>query len=148
MGVDKFYRPLMAPGFLNEDGTPYPGEGATANYDATALAADIPTTTLYAVPAGKGGLYRITVVTVYAQEATTSATLPAITFTYVDDDTGEPVTTSIPGDDENMSGSTSEADFTLPVKEGTPIQFSCTGYASSGATPMQYSIHLRLAYLG
>lgn len=148
MGVNKYRRPIMAPGFIGPDGEPYAGEGATANFDAVALAADVPLSTLYSVPEGKGGLYQLTAVTVITQEATTSGTLPKITITYVDQDTGAPATAEIPGDDENSLGATSEADFTLAIQEGTDIQFTCTGYASSGAAPMQYAVHLRAKYIG
>ena len=35
----------------------------------------------------------------------------------------------------------------LHVAPSSTIQFSATGYASTGATPMQYAIHVVLTYL-
>ena len=130
--------------------------GAVAKFDATAQAANIPATTLYTVPVGKSGTYRISAYAVVTQAATTSSTLPQISYLYTDNDTGvsngpyglagSSGVNTVGGTNSDLGAPLSPGIFNAQV--GSAIKFSTVGYASSGATPMQYAIHVKLEYLG
>lgn len=128
-----------------------------AKYDATAQAANIGTTTLYAVPANQGGMYHIIGYAVVTQAATTSSTLPALQVTYTDSDTNVAnswwftegtVTSNTVGNANSNVNSLQPGGIILNAKGGTNISLSSVNYASSGATPMQYAVHVKLEYLG
>lgn len=136
-----------------------PVPGVVAKADATTQQANIaPGTVLpdYNVPANAGGTYRVTTYVVVTQAATTSSTMPRSLITYTDSDTGIPILTAVSNAITlNTVGSTntSNQDLLVPadriqVKGGTAIRFSTDSYASSGATPMQYAVHIKLEYLG
>jgi hypothetical protein len=38
--------------------------------------------------------------------------------------------------------------ITIQARAGATISYYVNGYLSSGATPMQYSVHIKLEYLG
>jgi hypothetical protein len=126
-----------------------------ASANATAQGANIGSTTLYAVPAGSGGMYRASVYLVITQAATTSSTMPAGQVAWTDSDTSGaegPIsitntsTANIVG--LPSSSATGLGMLVIYAKAGTNITYSTTGYVSSGVTPMQYAIHVRLEYLG
>lgn len=124
-----------------------------AKFDQLNNTASIGTTTLYAVPASGAGTYRVTCFAVITQAATTSSTLPGCSVNWTDQDSsaviGGNVTT---GNTTNTVGTyTAVIAGPIPgmeVKASTNITFNFSGYASSGATPMAYSVHVKLEYLG
>lgn len=118
-------------------------------YDATAQQANIPTSTvLCSVPSN--AMYRVHFFLVVTQAATTSSTMPNVQCLWTDADTG--VSESM------FIGSTSTANtvgtytqtggLTLNAKASTNITCGTSGYGSSGATPMQFAIHIRAFNLG
>jgi hypothetical protein len=122
-----------------------------AKADATAQAANIAATTLYAVPASGAGMYRVSCYVALTQPATTSSTIPACYAGFTDPDTNAVSTPWISSTSTgNTIGNTSVGQNTSAInaKASTNIQYGTTGYASSGATTMQYAIHVKLEYLG
>ena len=126
-----------------------------AEVNLTAQQANISATTLYAVPASGVGMYRASCYVVETQAATTSSTTPGCQIIYTDADTSAVKTISaLDGASTNVVGAVDFLDsnnITLSgvnIKASTNIQYQTSGYASSGATPMQYAIHIRLEYLG
>jgi len=126
-----------------------------AKADATAQAADIGTTLLYAVPSTGAGFYRISCYTVITQAATTSSTLPGCQARWTDTDsavaqaqtlTGTPTTNTVGTIGQSQAAT---APFgIMNVAASTNIQWDTTAYASVGATVLQYAVHVKLEYLG
>jgi hypothetical protein len=116
------------------------------NVDLTAQAANISVTTIVATPAP--GLYRVSGYISVSQVATSSSTLPSIVLTWTDQNSGQAMSLTLtPTNSGNLLTTVQENNAILSVNSSTDIQFSTTGYASSGATPMQYSIHMRVEAL-
>lgn len=132
------------------------GPGVVAKVDLTAQQANISPTTLYTVPAGAGGSYRVTGYLVVTQAATTSSTLPNLVINYNDGDTNTSVTSTITSMNTNnavgansaQSGVSQIFTQTMNCRSGSVMQYQTIGYASVGATPMQYAAHIKLEYLG
>lgn len=129
------------------------GEGIPVQLASVGLltqAANVSAATLYAVPAGGAGWYRVSAQGVVTQAATTSSTLPNIGVTWTDNDSGVALsaTTLTPTNTANAPGAFGLGSQAMYVKAGTNIQYLTSNYASSGATPMQYAIRLRLEFLG
>lgn len=128
-----------------------------ARADATAQGANIGATTLYAVPASGAGTYRASCYVVITQAATTSATMPSCFVAWTDKDTNAST-----GNDasklyaNNTVGTNTAAlgdpgwsgTLVIQAKASTNIQFQTASYASVGATPMQYAVHVKVEYLG
>lgn len=121
--------------------------------DLTAQQANVGSTVLYTVPAAGAGMYRINAYAVITQAATTSSQLPQAVVQATDPDTsvvesigfgGTPTTNTV--GTTNLAGN--GATTILNAKSGTNISISTQLYASVGATPMQYAIHVKLEYLG
>ncbi len=126
-----------------------------AKFDATAQVANITSTTLYAVPVGAGGTYRISAYEVITTAATSSSTLPGVWpgFTDLDSNVAGGTNSAIAGGSTvNVAGTTTAATvngaLVMQAKGGTNITFQTLSYASSGVTAMAYAIHLKLEYLG
>lgn len=115
--------------------------------DSTA-SANITSTPLL-TPAGNG-FYRVSCYIVLTQAATTSSSLPNCNITWTDADTGvaESVTTTSQYSGNVVGGLNPDSTGAQPskfyAKSGVAISYSTSGYASSGATSMQYAIHIRL----
>jgi hypothetical protein len=144
---------------VNNVPTVGPGVAAiVAKADATAQAANIGLTTLYTVPASGAGMYRISAYAVVTQAATTSSTLPNVQVSFTDNDTGitglgpysftGTNTGNSVGASNSIPATPAAESAILNAKASTNIQYATTGYASSGATPMQYAVHIKLEYLG
>ncbi len=113
----------------------------------TAQQAAIGTTTLFTPTAA--GYFRFSCYVVLTQPATTSSTVGQCQVLYTDSDSNAAQTNPV------ISTSTNNANGTVPPKSGvivdntffakasTPIQYN-VAYASVGATPMQYAVHIRL----
>ena len=94
------------------------------------------------------GLYRFTCYIVLTQSATTSATLPNCQLNYTEPDTNQALMDSLIGQNTiNTLGTLIAAQRTFYAKSGVAITWSTNGYASSGATPMRYTLRVRLEHL-
>jgi hypothetical protein len=129
-----------------------PAEYATV--DLTGQTAAISATTLYAVPSGGAGMYRISFVAKVTTPATTSSTLGGaggFQVTYTDQDDSTVVTTPsglvYNSSTANLALNTTQAVYSgmivVNAKASTNIQYAI-GYTSSGATPMAYNLHIKL----
>lgn len=129
---------------------------ATAKADLVAQSANVGPNLLYAVPATGQGIYRASCYVVLTQAATTSSTLPSCTILWTDAEasfieaqlwtiTSTTNTVGTLGGTLGTAGNNTPSVGLINAKASTNIQYS-TGatYASVGATPMQYAIHVRL----
>jgi hypothetical protein len=124
----------------------------------TAQNNNIGATTLYSVPTGGAGLYRANCYTVVTTAAGTSSTLPNCVISFTDSDTNDPegfgITHAEPGNGAGTSGNQGSVSTPWPgvvvfkPKISTVIQYSTLNYASNPANAMQYSVYIRLEYLG
>jgi hypothetical protein len=139
--------------FLREDATWVATSGVpVVAVNLTAQQADIPATTL--TTPGANGFYRFSCWLVVTQRATTSATLPSCQVIFNDADTnvGQTVTVTNGTTAANPIVGSAGLAVTTPngeypsffAKSGVAIQYQTLGYASAGATPMQFAIHIRL----
>jgi hypothetical protein len=125
-----------------------------AKADRTAQQANISPTAVYTVPAGGAGMYRMSCYIVITQTATTSSALPQCIVGYIENDSNTSETVWFtPSTNTNTLGqvniwASSPGLAIFNAKAGTSIQYSTGSYASSGATPMQYAVHIKLEYLG
>lgn len=135
---------------LDSTGHVPPAQFTFANFNSAANAANVAPTTLYAVPAGRGGLYRVSAYASVTQAATTSSTLPNIGVLWTDNDSNVALSANnvTPTNAANALGAFGNGDIVISAREGTNIQFQTSNYTSVGATPMQYGAHLRVEYLG
>ncbi len=120
----------------------------------TGLAANVGQTVAYTVPSGSPGWYRLSCYVVLTQAATTSSTLPTCQMNFYDNDTGvqKTVTLTYGGQTQNtvgLNGNNGSPAGTAPVYAGAgAINYYTVNYASSGAMPMQYALHVKVEYLG
>lgn len=132
--------------------------GQTANVAAA--------TNQYTVPTAQGGFYRVSCYNVVTTAATTSSTMPSCQVVWTDDDanvaiaavtftptsTGNTVGTTnsvaCPATCTNATNNNQNGGIVVNAKAGTNIQVPTTGYASTGATAMQYANHVKIEYLG
>jgi hypothetical protein len=129
-----------------------------ATVTLTAQQADIGSTLLYAVPASGLGVYRLSFYLVVTRAATTSSTLPQLELVYTDGDTSIVETlfaTALNSANTvgsfgalNGGGGLPIGAVTVTIKASSNINFLTSGYASVGATAMQFSLRLRAEYLG
>lgn len=120
--------------------------------DRTALSANIGLTTL--VTPSANGFFLVQCYTVVTRAATTSSTLPQCNLNWNDADSGVGVSSFITGTNSaNTVGFTQGgANFisgvpgyiSIYAQSGQPIQYWTNGYLTSGATTMQYAIHIRI----
>jgi hypothetical protein len=117
----------------------------------TTQTANVAATTLYAVPAGGAGLYRISVFIIVSQAGTTS-TMPDTRIIYTDQDSGATITIAATASSTGNTTSTfAQATFVVNAKLSTNIQYSigqANAYASTGGTPMQFAYRARAEFLG
>jgi hypothetical protein len=126
-----------------------PGGIPVTQVDLTAQGANIGSTPI--LTPGANGFYRISCYIVLTRAATTSSTTPNCNVIYTDADTSvsETVLTGL-GGTLNIVGaidliaSPSGNGGIFYAKSGSAINYSTTNYVSSGATSMQYAIHIRL----
>lgn len=150
-----------SPCALNKGGAATVANGTpaiVAKADQTAQQANIGSTTLYAVPASGAGMYRVSCYLVVTQAATNTSTLPSCQISFTDNDTSVaglgPYTITGTNTGNSLGASNSipalpaAESAVLNAKASTNITYDTTGYASNGATPMQYAIHVKLEYLG
>ncbi len=117
--------------------------------DLTEQGTDISNTLLYSVPINGGGLYRVTSYAVITQAADTSSTMPAVAIGFADGDSlslaGATVGTEVT---TNAAGDYSSGSVVINPKPGTNINVSAVGYVTTGATFMQYAVHVSLEQIG
>ena len=127
---------------------------AVAKVHLTAQQADIAATQIGSTPAADG-VYRLSAYIRITQAATTSSTLPAVELTFTDPDTGTSITLQLTATSTNNAVGTVPAlpalsafdeapVFMFRAKSGVAIDYKTVGYASSGATPMQFALDLLL----
>lgn len=118
-----------------------------ATVDLTAQAANIAATTAY-TPASSG-LVRIVAYIVVTQAATTSSTLPSVVITWTDRDnsTLQTFTLTAASPSGNTLTTYGQAVLVTSALAASNVQYATSSYASSGATPMQYAIHLKVEQL-
>ena len=119
----------------------------TAKVDLTGQTANVSTTNIIASTAA-AGLYRISIHIGVTTAATASSTLPSVTVSYTDQSSVAQSGTAVASNSGNLTTDVGRGDVICSCKAGSAITFSTSGYASSGATAMQYSLHIRLEYLG
>lgn len=148
--------------FGSYDSIPTVGNGVSpefAQVDNTAIGGAISVTSLYTVPTllpngfPGAGQYRVSWNAKVTQAATTSSTLGALSITYTDPD-GTVITVTAPATITAGTIATTSTGNTLStVLVGLPLTLNCKsgtlinyafGYVSSGATPMQYNLHIKL----
>jgi hypothetical protein len=110
----------------------------------TAQAANVNSPTFYAVPTS--GLYRVSAYVVLTQAATTSSTLPGVSVSYTEAITGAVVQDIVfgTGGTTNTVGLHQGGSAVIQAQQGSHIGYITTGYASSGATPMQYAVGIKV----
>lgn len=109
--------------------------------------ANISQTTIYTTPPSSFLAYRVSVTGGVTTQATTSSTAPTVNITYTDADSN--TARSIPVAAANPTGNskantTYNSSFLIYANTSTAIGFNTSGYASSGGTSMQYSLHIRI----
>lgn len=117
--------------------------------DLTAQGANVAATTLFTVPAvnpfAGGQLYRVSALALVSRAATTSSTLPSVVITWTDAESGTGQTATLTATSAGNSLTTQQqSSLIIKAASNTVIQYSTTGYATSGATSMQYAVHVRL----
>ncbi|MGH6837496.1 MAG: beta strand repeat-containing protein [Methylocella sp.] len=122
------------------------GGGTVATVDSTAQGANIGLTTL--VTPGANNFYRVSCFVVLTRAATTSSVMPACNFAYTDESSTAVAATALTSTSvANAVGTKSSGTAVLYAKSGVAIQYSTTGFVTSGATTMQYAVHVRLELL-
>jgi len=133
------------------------GMQRVASFTTGGSSANISATTIFTTPtnptANFNGTYRLTCYTVISTAATTSSTLPACNLIYTDYPSGASETIALTtSPSTNAVGAVGAVAATainiFAPKPGTVIQVSTTGYASSGATAMAYTVYAKLEFLG
>jgi len=124
--------------------------------DLTAQGANIGSTAVPGLSSATAGKYLVSCYTVVTRAATTSSTLPFCEVTWTDQDTSTAGEASVQGctNTANLVGSLNFTSCTnvnpslIGVANATSINYLTSGYVSSGATSMQYAVHVRIVYLG
>ena len=121
----------------------------TTKVDLTAQSANIGSTNIIASTAA-AGMYRISIHIAVTRAATTSSTLPSVSIGYTEQESSASISGIATGTSTGNSTSTtiSRGEVIASCAANTAITYSTSGYLSSGATSMQYSVHIRLEYLG
>jgi len=117
----------------------------TATADLVGQTANVASTALFT--ARSAGIYKIGALEVLTTPGTTSSVLPAVSITYTDADTNVVKTVTVADTTTNALGDTIHNFGEYNVANNTVVSFSTASYASVGATPMAYALHIRCQYL-
>lgn len=119
-------------------------EITASSIDRTAQAANIATANILA--SAVASTYRVSITIIQTQVATTSGTLPSVTISWTDRDNGtiQTFTLNPASPSANTLTTYGQAVMVLSAQAATAIQYSTTGYASVGGTPLQYALRIRL----
>ena len=124
------------------------GGGSPTAVDLTGQTANISSTNIIASLTATG-MYQVAAYLAVTQAATTSSTLPALTIGYTDGNSSVGQSGTVTA---NNTGNTTTTVVTgvatVYAASGTALTYSTTGFATSGATGMQYSLHIRVSSLG
>jgi hypothetical protein len=102
---------------------------------------------LLATPAA--GTYRITITEVVTQAATTSSTLPSVSLSYTQRDSGAAISgQALPTNPGNALTTVQTTVVNIEATAGSSISVSTNGYATAGATALQYIVRLVVEFLG
>ncbi len=141
-------------GSISGDISSYNGISTVANgvpteygtIDKTAQGSNISSTNIYTAPAN--GMYRVTVIIMLTQVASTSSTLPQVNIGWTDGDNNTAQTTIATSPSSSNNLTTYEtASVVVYAESGSAISYSTSSYASSGSPSMQYSVHIRVEAL-
>jgi len=132
-----------------------------AKLDLTARTNNVPGFTLYSVPSGGAGLYRVDCHVVLTIAAGTSSKLPACFVGWFDEDTNHQITCGAGGPQlsngtltANTVGTTGNlgtgwSESTIIRSAASQAVTICTtGYASTPANAMQFAVHAKIEFLG
>lgn len=126
--------PTIAPTIASADGK-------------VAQAANVNVPALYVVPVS--GIYRVSVFLVLSQAATTSSVLPSCSVSYTEATTGAAVADLITQTaNTNLVGLHTSGTAVIQAQAGSNVGYSTGSYASSGATPMQYAVQVKIERVG
>lgn len=107
----------------------------TANISSSNVIASLPVT----------GLYRLTVHIAVTTAATSSSTLPSVSIGYTEGDSSASLSGSLTNiSTGNTTATVVTGEALIYAKAATAVTYSTANYASSGATAMQYALHIRL----
>lgn len=139
-----------AGGVISDSGSKSGASIVTKVFALVTQAANVTSQTLYSVPAGQDGTYRVSLYAEVTQAATTSSTLPnvGLGWTGRDSNTAVALPTATPTNPANALGALGNSTQNISCKGGTNITIQTSNYASSGATPMQYAVRAVVEYLG
>jgi len=111
--------------------------------DAVSQGANIGSTTI--LTPGINSMYFLEAYAAVTRAATTSSTMPSVNITWTDADSSQAMSFAItPTDSTNVITAIQSGILIINAKAGAALSYSTTGYLSSGATSMQYSLHIRL----
>lgn len=117
-----------------------------ASQALSAQAANVNVPAFYAVPIS--GMYRVSAYVVQTQAATTSSTLPGCSVNYTEQITSQAVQDIITlSASTNLVGLHVGGSVVIQAASGSNIGYITSSYASSGATPMQYAVQIKIEYL-
>ncbi|SRR6266496_219192 len=111
--------------------------------DATAQTADIATADL--LTTAEDGIYRVSGYIIVTTVDGASSTLPKVTITWVDQDSGVTQTKDLTATNAgNLTTTLEENDMRVSTQAGSSIEYETSGYASGTPATMQYALHLTL----
>ena len=144
---------LFSPTAARAQTTSFSGPSVIAHFDATAQAANVASTLV--ITTTTKGTYRATCYVEVTQAATTSSTMPSCSVSWTTADSNSAQSAAItPTSTANTVGTNSATVATatpnsqIQVANGANINVSTTGYASVGATVMQFAVHLKIEFIG
>lgn len=124
--------------------------GLVTSYDVYNNQSNISNTVLFTP--GATGLYRVSYYEVVTQPATTSSNLPQVNIKFFDGDTNVVWAGAfhmLPNEFSTTPGGNTAGDFiagdaVISAPAGQPVTIKTSAYASSGATPMGYALHIHV----
>ena len=122
-------------------------------YNNTGLTNNLGATTVYAIPAGLSGVYRVQL-WIRVTTAATSSTLPNVDLVYTSGGvaitTGTSTGTShiIATNTGNTTTTSGFASVCIQCDASTNLQVVTANYASNSANVMTYEVRVRVEYLG
>ena len=130
----------------SHSGVPLTGWTDTATAQSANIAANDFTTAISSATAGR---YRLSCYVAVTRAASTSSTLPSCNLICTDpaDSLAKTVLISTGANTGNTTGAGGSGVGICDAKVGTAIQWSTSGYASSGGTTMQYKVYVTLEVL-
>lgn len=112
--------------------------------------ANISPTSIYTVPAGSGGTYRVSCYAVETTADAASSTLPNVGVGWTDNDSGVALsaTTVTSTNTANAPGAFAQGIQTIYAKASSNITYQTSNYASGTAGAMKYAVHIKVEALG